>query len=71
LTQLDYAESWLWVHYLLHHDAQTANLLQEHIAQIRHKPATAKSLQQLLAASGRDATELLSHLEYLRKTIKP
>lgn len=71
LTQMDYAESWLWVHYLLHHDAETASLLQEHVEQIRLKPATAKSLQQLLADSQRDATELLSHLEYLRKTIKP
>ena len=68
---MDYAESWLWVHYLLHHDAETASLLQEHVEQIRLKPATAKSLQQLLADSQRDATELLSHLEYLRKTIKP
>ena len=71
LTQLDYAESWLWVHYPLHHDAMTASILQEHIQQIRLKPATGKSLQRLLDNSGRDATELLSHLEYLRKTIKP
>ena len=71
LTQLDYAESWLWVHYLLHHDAQTAAILQEHLKQIRLDPAKAPSLEQLLAASNRDATELLSHLEYLRKTIKP
>ena len=71
LTQMDYAESWLWVHYLLHHDAQTVGVLRNYIEQVRVRPATAKSLQQLLADSDRDATELLSHFEYLRKTIKP
>ena len=71
LTQLDYAESWLWVHYLAHHDAQTLAILREHLKQIRLDPAKAPSLEQMLAASDRDATELLSHLEYLRKTIKP
>jgi len=71
LTQMDYAESWLWVHYLLHHDIQTSALIQEHLHQIRLNPTEAKSLQQMLAESGRDVTELLSHLEYLRKNIKP
>lgn len=71
LTQIDYAESWLWVHYLLHHDALTANLLQEYIKQVRLKPASAGSLKKMLTDSGHDATELLSHLEYLRKTVKP
>ena len=71
LTQMDYAESWLWVHYLLHHDVQTSALIQEHLHQIRLDPTKAKTLQQLLAESDRDATELPSHLEYLRKTIQP
>ncbi len=71
LTQMDYAESWLWVHYLLHHDVQSSTLIQEHLHQIRINPAKAKPLKQLLAESGRDTTELLSHLEFMRKTIKP
>ncbi|QEG20937.1 DUF1570 domain-containing protein [Mariniblastus fucicola] len=71
LTLMDYAESWLWVHYLLHHEVETAGLLQHHIEQVRLDPAAAKSLHQLLTESDRDATELLSHLEYLRKTVKP
>jgi len=71
LTQLDYAESWLWVHYMLHHDTQSSGLLQEHIRQFRLDPAKAPSLQEALAAYNRDATELLSHLEYLRTTVKP
>ena len=71
LTQLDYAESWLWVHYLLHHDKSSPKLLQNYIRQIRVDPARVESLQQLLQNNNRDATELLSHLEYLRKTIKP
>ena len=71
LTQMDYAESWLWVHYLLQHDSRSARLLKEHIRQFRLDPAKAPSLRQILEDNNRDATELLSHLEYLRSTIKP
>jgi hypothetical protein len=68
---MDYAESWLWVHYLLHHDVQTAGILQAHIEEVRLDPAGARSLHDLLTQSNRDATELLSHFEFLRKTVKP
>ena len=71
LTQMDYAESWLWVHYLLHHDADSSKLIKQHLEEVRLDPAKAKPLAELLTESGRDATELLSHLEYLRKTITP
>jgi hypothetical protein len=71
LTQMDYAESWLWVHYLLHHDVHTAGILQTHIEEVRVDPAGARSLDELLIESSRDATELLSHFEFLRKTVKP
>ncbi len=71
LTQMDYAESWLWVHYLLHHDVQSASMLQTHIESVRLNPATAIPLSEMLTESGRDATELLSHLEFLRKTVNP
>ncbi len=30
MTQLDYAEAWLWVHFLLDHSAQSRKLLQAH-----------------------------------------
>jgi hypothetical protein len=71
LTQMDYAESWLWVHYLLHHDSSSALILQEHVRQVRQKPSAARPLLEILQESGRDTTELLSHLEFLRKTVKP
>jgi hypothetical protein len=71
LTQMDYAESWLWVHYLLHHDVHTAGILQTHIEEVRVDPAGARSLDELLIESSRDATEMLSHFEFLRKTVKP
>lgn len=35
LTQLDYAESWLWVHFLLNEDAHTNSLLCSSLAEIR------------------------------------
>ncbi len=35
LTQLDYAESWLWVHYLLSTDAQTNSILCDALAELR------------------------------------
>jgi hypothetical protein len=71
LTQMDYAESWLWVHYLMHHDVETAMLLQKHLEDIEQNPATASTLDELLSRHNHDATELLSHLEYLRTTVKP
>ena len=35
LTQLDYAESWLWVHYLLETNPENRKALQDHLARIR------------------------------------
>lgn len=69
LTQMDYAESWLWVHYLLHHNVQSAGILQQHLEDVRVDPASAKSLEDLLEAAGKDQTEILSHLEFLRSSL--
>ena len=30
MSQLEYAEAWLWVHFLLDHSAQSRKLLQSH-----------------------------------------
>jgi len=35
LTQLDYAESWAWVHYLLHHEPAGRKLLADHLQSLR------------------------------------
>ena len=70
MTQMDYAESWLWVHYLLHHNVETAGILQQHLAEIKTNPAQATPLKELLIKAGKDDTEILSHLEYLGRSMR-
>ncbi len=69
LTQMDYAESWLRVHYMLHHSSETLELLRDYIGVLRLNPGEAGLLEDRLTASEKDDTELLNHLEYLRRTI--
>ena len=69
LSQMDYAESWLWAHYLMHHSTQTLELLRGYVKDLRVQPANAGTLQQRLLASGKDDTELMSHLEFLRRQL--
>lgn len=33
MSQLDYAESWLWIHFLVHHNDKTVGLLQSYLQQ--------------------------------------
>ncbi len=34
MTQMDYAESWLWVHFLLSGDLQSRSIIREHLQQL-------------------------------------
>lgn len=36
MSQLDYAESWLWVHFLIHHNDRTQGLLQSYLQQCQY-----------------------------------
>ncbi len=69
LTQMDYAESWLWVHYMLNHSTETLELLREYVRDLRLRPASAGTLQERLLEADKDTTELLNHLEFLRRKL--
>ncbi len=65
MSQLDYAESWLWVHFLLNSDAQTNTLICEALAETR-KSGKATTMSQKLSAYLPDSdVQLVSHLKSL------
>ncbi|MFK7769236.1 MAG: DUF1570 domain-containing protein [Mariniblastus sp.] len=65
MTQTDYAESWLWVHFLLTGDPQTRSIIQRHLAQLR-ADGTADAFTPEIAREIPDSeTQLLVHLKLL------
>jgi hypothetical protein len=72
MTQLDYAESWLWVHYLLESPEAPPALLSEHLNALR-KDSPPATLGEKLSSGviTRDAS-LLAHLTSLSPdTLQP
>lgn len=63
MTQLDYAESWAWVYFLLNTDPARRELLQEYLQALR-KDGTAPPLSSRLRQAG--AEPEVAVLEYLR-----
>ncbi|MEE8451625.1 MAG: hypothetical protein V3R99_06905 [Thermoguttaceae bacterium] len=65
MTQADYAETWAWVHFLLHSRAEHALLLQHYLADLRgdgSPPPVSSRLAQML----RDPeASLVEHVRYL------
>jgi hypothetical protein len=65
MTQRDYAEAWLWVHWLLHSTPERRTLLRRFLAELRHS-ATAIPLSQALAGlEGQPHAALVAHLQSL------
>jgi hypothetical protein len=65
MTQLDYAESWLWVHYLLESPEAPPGLLPEYLNALRHDLPPAPIHERLSrGVITRDAS-LLAHLKSL------
>jgi len=65
LTQLDYAESWLWVHFLLNHDAQTNRLICDALVETKATGVTPKLSNQLNAYLPNWEQALIRHLKSL------
>ena len=65
LNQLDYAESWLWVHFLLSGDEQTRKIVQNQMKQLI-RLGVAEPMAESLAESIPDCeSKLISHLRRL------
>ncbi len=64
LSQRDYAEAWLWVHFLLHHDLETNRLLQNYLGRLRIG-GTTRPLTQEIEEKFPDAPIMV--LEHLKK----
>jgi hypothetical protein len=65
MTQLDYAESWLWVHFLLSQEGDKANLLTAYLADLRSGKTPEPLSQQLRRRIAHAEPALLEHLETL------
>lgn len=70
MTQLDYAESWLWVHYLLETKPEYQKLLQDQLARDR-MTGQAKPLSNYLhELVGDEQDEVIGHLIELSNAMK-
>jgi hypothetical protein len=65
LTQLQYAEAWLWVHFLLKSDAHSNKLVCQSLKQIREVGTSSPLLPQIEAWMPNPNQELLQHLKQL------
>ncbi len=71
MTQTDYAESWLWVHYLLETTPERRRLLQDQLARLR-MAGTAEPLSSYLVAIDADPVQGASqHLDELLREAAP
>ncbi|MHB8956021.1 MAG: DUF1570 domain-containing protein [Pirellulaceae bacterium] len=67
MTQLDYAEAWAWVHFLLTSTPERSELLRNHLAGIRTTGAAAPLSQVVSAVAPQAADALLQHLQALSR----
>ncbi len=66
MTQADYAEAWLWVHWLLHSQPQQRELLTQYLLALRRAEPIAQQLPELLLAQQPNIDQqLLKYLEQL------
>ena len=65
MTQLDYAESWLWVHFLLESQEDRAALLTDYLAELVRSESTASLEQRVRQQIVQPEPALLEHLQGL------
>jgi hypothetical protein len=65
LEQIDYAESWAWVHFLLNTFPERRDLLQRYLQDLRKNGAAEPISSQLARISGRSTDELIEHVQKL------
>ncbi len=65
MTQRDYAEAWLWIHFLVETSRERRLLLQNHLAVLRDKAQAPPFSQALHTAEPQAANVALAHLQML------
>jgi hypothetical protein len=65
LTQLDYAEAWLWVHFLLESPSGNPEIITEYLNALRNGDATASISERLRPYLEQPNPKLLEHLKSL------
>ena len=65
MSQTDYAESWLWMHWLLETDPRRRHLLQSYMADLRRDAAIAPLSLYLRQLGGNAEAMLGEHLQAL------
>jgi len=68
MTQLDYAESWAWVYFLLQTSNQRRTLLAQYLADLQESPAVEPLSRRLGKHLARADLALIEHLESLPET---
>ena len=68
MTQLDYAESWAWVHFLLNSEPRRRILLQDHLRAKRNEGSKASMWLAVRKAEVRPTAALLVHLQQLSES---
>jgi len=65
MSQLDYAESWLWVHFMIHHNDRVQGLLQSYLQQWQFDQLDkdARLWPQLEKIDSEISTKLVEHLK--------
>jgi hypothetical protein len=65
LTQMEYAEAWLWIHFLLNKDADTHKLICDTLSQLKDFGHAAQLTPQVEALIPNSKQALLGHLKAL------
>ncbi len=67
MSQAEYAEAWLWVHWLLETEPPRRQLLQTYLADLRRDAAVAPLSMYLREHGGNAEAKLLAHLQALEE----
>ena len=69
MTQLDYAESWLWIHFLLESSPDHAKLIQDQLARLRMTGEAEPLGSRIYESIDNADTLVLDHLAYLAEQL--
>lgn len=69
MSQRDYAESWGWVHFMLHTDEATRDVLLSYIGELKTQPIAAPLMPRLEKVTPTYYNGLISHVSTMAQTI--